>query len=498
MDKSNINNLRTITDERVQEIISQVEADGGKVAYIFLRGSFAHGTDVETSDKDYGMFYVADVNNLLDMGFKYKDEYKDPKNDVYCQEIGKFCRLLLKSNPTVLESLFVDDEFVVYEHPLFTELKKYREMFLTKDCYGPFMGYAKSQLAKGSSQNKAVMKPLLERKTPLDFCYTIYKNGSTPVRNWLEYRGLNQKYIGAISVPNMMGYYCCHYDWGNFFKYENITLDMLLDNRRNTTVYDTIAIVREMKNARETGNNELAAEKEAVLKKAQFKNMVNFIIDKYKLDVVDENDSRTIEQKLEDWYNSQKPIGFCGLIREDGKSTEIRFIDGEVEHSQKDEKSVILCSVPKESVSICHIFFNKNGFSVSCREWKEQQEWIEHRNPERFRQNVENMKKFQNRQESKGFYDSKNFSQLHLLLSYWIEIVRDGKFIVNRRGLDREYLLSIKRGELTYNEIIDNAKKKIAEAEKYMETSTLPEHCDAEFLNKWLLDVRHKQLKGEL
>ena len=84
------------------------------------------------------------------------------------------------------------------------------------------------------------------------------------------------------------------------------------------------------------------------------------------------------------------------------------------------------------------------------------------------------------------------------LLSCWVEIVRDGKYNVNRRNIDREYLIKIKRGELTYNEIIEAAKEKIAEAEKYSKTCNLPEHCDQEFLNEWLLNVRLKQLRGEL
>ena len=48
----------------------------------------------------------------------------------------------------------------------------------------------------------------------------------------------------------MKGYYGCYYDWGNFFKYENITLDDLLETLHDGTVYDTISIVREMKEAR--------------------------------------------------------------------------------------------------------------------------------------------------------------------------------------------------------------------------------------------------------
>ena len=494
-----MNTKFNINDERVEKIISQVEADGGTVLFIFLRGSHCQGTNTETSDEDYGMFYAADINSLLDLGFKYKDEYKDPKNDVYCQELGKFCRLLVKANPTVLESLFVDDEFVIYEHPLFTELKKYRNKFLTKDCYGPFIGYAKSQLAKGGSQNRAVMKPLLKRSTPLDFCFVTHKQGSGHLTHWLEYRGLKQNYCGLVSIANMKGYFGCYYDWGNHFKHEEISADDLIKAYFDKKTYDTIDIVNKMKYYETIKQYGLYSLYYDELKAAQFKNMVNFIVEKYHLNDGGMNEDLEIECAINRWYNEQKPIGYCGIISEDGDSNEVRFYDVEkVEHSQKDDKSVVLCSVPKGADPITHIYFNKDGYSQHCREWKEQQEWIANRNPERFRQNVENMEKFKNRKEEKGFYDSKNFSQMLRLLSCWVEIVRDGKYIVNRKNIDADYLLSIKRGELTYNEIIEKAKEKIAEAEKYMETCTLPEHCDQEFLNNWLLNVRKRQLNGEL
>lgn len=478
MNKSDINNIRTITDDRVREIISQVEDDGGKILYIFLRGSHCQGTNTETSDEDYGMFYVADVNSLLDLGFKYKDEYKDSKNDVYCQELGKFCRLLLKANPTVLESLFVDDEFVVYEHPLFTELKKCRDMFLTKDCYGPFIGYAKSQLVKGGSQNKAVMKPLLSRKTPLDFAFTFHKQGSTPIKKWLEYRGMKQQYCGLNNIPNCDMMHGLFYAWGNHFRYDNISKDEFLNWYQPHMDYDILLLFR-LLDQFEQSNDELNIEvtKKGILN-AQHQNFIQTIFEHYH--VIEEDESMR-KSWLSKFYDDEikKVLPYKGICGED--SEELR-----------------LSSVEKDERPLIHIHYSKDKFSQHCREWKEQQEWIEHRNPERFRQNVENMEKFKNRQESKGFYDSKNFCQMLRLLSCWVEIVRDGKYIVNRRNIDREYLLSIKRGELTYNEIIEKAKEKIAEAEKYTKTCTLPEHCDVEFLNKWLLDVRHKQLNGEL
>ena len=497
MDKSDYQNVKNIKDERIQKIVSRIEADGGVLLYVFLRGSHCQGTDTETSDEDYGMIYAANINNLLDLGFKYVDEYKDERNDVYCQEVKKYSSLVIKSNPSVLETLFVDDEFVLYEHPVMTELRKNRDAFISKQCFKPFFGYAISQIEKGTSQEKMVSKPIIQRKTPLDFCFTTYKQGSTAVGNWLEYRGLNQKYCGLVAINNMQSYYGCYYDWANFFKYENITLDDLLEALHDGTVYDTIAIVREMKEAREAGLPS-ADEWEAMIRKAQRKNMVDFILEKYHLQVTDP-DVDDIEQDIlfTSWFNAQKPIGYCGIINEKGDSNEVRFYEV-VEHAQKDDKSVVLCSVPKDAVSIMHLYFNKDGYSTHCREFKEQQEWIQKRNPDRFRQNIENLKKRTDAKDKAGFYDSKNLAACYRMIQNSIEIARDGKYIVNRRDIDRDYILKIKRGELSYNEIMEVVNKKKEEMKQCQETSTIRETVDQEFLNQWLLNLRLKQIKGEL
>ena len=177
---------------------------------------------------DFGGLYITAPDNVLDLGFKYKEQYLDDKNDICIQEIGKFAHLLLKSNPTVLESLFVDDEFVIYEHPVITELKRNRDRFLSKECFKPFYGYATSQIEKATGQKKMVTQPIIERKTPLDFCFTFHKQGSTPIKKWLEYRGLKSSYVGLNNIPNCDMVHGLFYSFGNHFRYENISKEEFL------------------------------------------------------------------------------------------------------------------------------------------------------------------------------------------------------------------------------------------------------------------------------
>lgn len=477
MDKNDIRNIESVTDERVRDIISQVIADEGTILYLYLRGSHCQGLDTETSDKDYGMFYVSKIDNIIDMGFNYRDQYSDDKNDVYCQELGKVCRLLNKSNPTVLETLFVDDEFVVYEHPVITELKKHKDLMLSRQCFNPFFGYATSQIEKGISQAKMVSKPIIERKGPLDFCYTFHRQGSTPIKHWLDYRGLKPQYVGLNNIPNADFMHGVFYDFGNHFLHENVTADDLVAWYRPVPEHDIIEIVRKLKEA--TSPEEIDRQ-QTLLEEARKEHFVRFIIEKFIAPGRKDGSQADVREELRNFYETHKtPLGYKGICGAD--SEELR-----------------LSSVENGAEPICHMHYNKDKFSSHCKDYARQETWKRERNPERFRQNMENLKKISDAGEKAGFYDSKNLAACYRMIQNCIEIARDGKYIVNRRGIDRDYILKIKKGELTYNEIMEVVKAKKEEMNLCQKSSTIRETIDVRFLNGWLLGVRHMQIEGKI
>ena len=471
----------------------------GLLIYEYIRGSHAYGLATETSDEDRGGVYICPTTELLGLGFEYQEEIENDTHDIVWFELNKFMRLLLKSNPTVLESLFIPDRCVIYEHPIMTEIKKHRQEFVTKACFAAFGGYAKTQIQKARGLNKKIVNPITERPEVLNYCYVTHLQGSGHLTNWLEYRGLNQKYCGLVNIPNMNNYYGLYYDFGGHFKYENVTLDDFLAAVTDETQYDTIAIVREMKEARAAGDEKTASEKEALLKKAQFKNMISLIKSHYHMFELGPDDDSSIDEiRLTRWFNELKPIGYCGIVGEDGKSNEVRFYESEepaeseenrdtVNHSQKDDKSVVLCSIPKGELPICHVYYNKDGYSTACRSYKEYKDWEEHRNPERYRTNVEH---------NRG-YDSKNMCHAARLQICGTEIAKTGIFNVDRTGIDRDFLLRIKKGEFPYDELIKFSVEKYDEMTEAMAKSTLPENIDVETVNKMLLNIRKSQLKKD-
>ena len=186
----------------------------GRLLYEYIRGSHLYGLNNEDSDVDTCGVYACTKDELFGC-FGYRPQVTDARHDNTWFEIGELIRLLLKSNPTVMESLFVPNDKVLGKvHPLMQMVLDNREQFISKQCFNPFFGYAKSQIEKARGLNKKIVNPITERLTPFDFIYTFKGQGSTKFRDWLSNRNLHQEYCGLVNVPNMHDIYGVYYDFG--------------------------------------------------------------------------------------------------------------------------------------------------------------------------------------------------------------------------------------------------------------------------------------------
>ena len=150
----------------------------GRLLYEYIRGSHLYGLNNEDSDIDTSGVYVCTRDELFGC-FGYKPQVTDSRHDNTWYEIGELVRLLLKSNPTVLESLFVPEDKVIGDiHPIMQMVIDQRDQFISKQCFNPFFGYAKSQIEKARGLNKKIVNPVTERLTPYDFIYTFKARSS--------------------------------------------------------------------------------------------------------------------------------------------------------------------------------------------------------------------------------------------------------------------------------------------------------------------------------
>ena len=387
--------------------------ENGLLLYEYVRGSNAYGLSLPTSDIDTGGVYLMPKKDYYSILNDYPEQISDSKNDTVWYEVGRYLELLYKSNPNMIESLYVPDRCVRYITPAFEELRKNRELFLSKELLTSLCGYAKSQIYKARGLNKKIVNPVDTRKDILDFCYTFKGQGTTPFKKWLEKRGLKAKYCGLVHLPNMEQMYGVYYDWGNH-----------------------------------------------ILNEYKTKYFIDDVLLYYAMEYFDIPDS---EDALDLLFETVKPIGYRGAMDENNDTTQLR-----------------LSSVEKGIPPICIIQYNENGFKTHCRQYKEYQQWVRERNPQRYLENKDKE------------FDRKNMMHCVRLLTMGIEIAKTGKVNVDRTDIDRDFLLNIRLGNTTYDEIIQYAGAKQVELDEAMKTCTLPDKTDIEKVKELLIDIRSK------
>lgn len=144
----------------------------------------------------------------------------------------------------------------------------------------------------------------------------------------------------------------------------------------------------------------------------------------------------------------------------------------------ENSNELLLSSVPKYATPLCLLYYNKDGYSMHCKDYREYTEWLEKRNTQRFVDTAHGQQ-----------IDGKNLLHCRRLLDMAIEIAKTGTLNVKRPNA--EYLLQIRRGEVALDSIIDQAEKDIEELDKLYDESDLPTTVEMDFINDLLLEVRH-------
>jgi predicted nucleotidyltransferase len=154
------------------------------------------------------------------------------------------------------------------------------------------------------------------------------------------------------------------------------------------------------------------------------------------------------------------------------------IFDGIVKN--KDSNDVSLSSIPKDEKQIALLYFNRDGYSIYCKEYREYWEWVEKRNENRY----------ENTQSHGKNYDAKNMMHVFRLLEMAIEIGTEKR--VNVKRPNRNFLLEIKSGKFEYEELLILANEKQKEMELAFENSSLPEQPDLVYINNLVYKLREK------
>ncbi len=146
----------------------------------------------------------------------------------------------------------------------------------------------------------------------------------------------------------------------------------------------------------------------------------------------------------------------------------------------KDSNDVCLSSIPKGTKQESLLYFNRDGYSTYCKEYREYWDWVDKRNDERY----------ENTKSHGKNYDAKNMMHVFRLLEMAIEIGKEKK--VNVKRPNRDFLLEIKSGKFEYEELLKMADLKQEEMEFAFENSELPNEPDLAMINDLTYRLRDK------
>lgn len=129
------------------DFLSTNEHLGKNIILLTLGGSYAYGTEINTTEykSDYDIRGIA-LNSKSDLiGLSNFEQFVDNDTDTVIYGFNKIIKLLLNCNPNVIEILSPRED-IYYANGLGRDLLTNRHMFLSKRVAHTFGGYAYQQL----------------------------------------------------------------------------------------------------------------------------------------------------------------------------------------------------------------------------------------------------------------------------------------------------------------------------------------------------------------
>ncbi|NHA06638.1 nucleotidyltransferase [Mucilaginibacter sp. HC2] len=202
--------------------------------------------------------------------------------------------------------------------------------------------------------------------------------------------------------------------------------------------------------------------------------------------VLHNNGSVTLQQWLHDNRLQQQECGLTAL--DHFRGTYLLYHQRQMEGSVwlrgilsgMDADDVQLSQVPKGVEHMAVLHFNKDGYSVYCREYKEYKEWEAKRNQQRYQSTLSHGKN----------YDAKNMMHTFRLLNMAEEIAVHQQVMVHRH--DREFLLNIRNGEFEFDDLMKMVEEKMEYIKELYATSILPDKPDMQKAENLLVRIREK------
>ena len=132
---------------------------GSEIILLGLGGSYAYGTNKESSDIDIRGIALNSKESILcgDLAGDNFEQVVNVDTDTTIYSLNKIVTLLANVNPNTIEMLGLDDDQYLYLSPEGRLLKDNAAIFLSKRCAHSFGGYANSQLYRLTQKSAHAM-----------------------------------------------------------------------------------------------------------------------------------------------------------------------------------------------------------------------------------------------------------------------------------------------------------------------------------------------------
>lgn len=183
-----------MTIEQIKEMVSGESYDflrtnphlSGRIMFLTLGGSYAYGTNIETSDVDVRGCVMNSESDLL--GLSNFEQVVNTQTDTTIYGFKKFVSLLLNCNPNTIELLGCKPEHYFFVSEAGQEMIANRHLFLSQKVVNSFGGYATQQLRRlenalardkmSQADNEEHIRKAMDRALKaFGDKYTVFDNG---------------------------------------------------------------------------------------------------------------------------------------------------------------------------------------------------------------------------------------------------------------------------------------------------------------------------------
>ena len=234
-----ISEIKTMLNSSQYDFLRTNEHLGKNIILLTFGGSYAYGTNTDTSDIDIRGCALNSKEEILTN--KNFEQLVNEETDTIIYSFNKLISLLINCNPNTIEILGCKPEHYFYMSPIGKELIDNRHLFLSKKCINSFGGYANQQLWRLSNksarlvsqeeQERHILSSIQSVATTFKDKFALYDEDSI---NLYVDKSDREEYDSEIFMDINLKHYPLRDYKGMWSEMNNIVKDYAKIGKRNT------------------------------------------------------------------------------------------------------------------------------------------------------------------------------------------------------------------------------------------------------------------------